>query len=177
MRNPFWMLFDRGKRVARVATYLGVVTLVLGTVAASKVYGSVEKGALEIGGGLAQLGDVMGPTYRVLLNGEALNVSSAMTDASVDEVLGRFEKECREHAGGLEEELDALGGTLDGKVPPAMKGPAGLGIMSTREGSRGMVACVARDVDLGYAGTAQALATFARSGDLADLGKLRYVVA
>ena len=40
-----------------------------------------------------------------------------------------------------------------------------------------MVACLARDADLGYAGTLQALTRFAKSGDLADLGKLRYVMA
>lgn len=177
MKSPLSLIADRLKRIARVSAYFAVVALVLGTIATRRVYGAVAKGALEIGSGLAQLGDVVGPSYRVMLNGEPMNVSSAMTDLPVEAVLARFESECREHAGGLDEELDGLPATLRGSLPAASKGPAGLGIVSTRDGDRGMVACLARDVDLGYAGTLKAFGAFARSGDLADLGKLRYVLA
>lgn len=173
----FEYALDRTKRVARVSAYFGVVTLILGTIATRRVYGSVEKSALEVGGGLAQLGDVAGPNYDVKLNGETIHVSSTMTDKSVDQVLDQFEKECREHAGGLQEELNALPATVQGQIPPDLKTSGGTGIMTTRDGNRGMVACLARDVDLGYTGTLQALTRFARSGDLADLGKLRYVMA
>jgi hypothetical protein len=173
----FEYAIDRTKRIARVSAYFGAVTLILGTIATRRVYGSVEKGALEIGSGLAQLGDVAGPNYDVKLNGETIHVSSTMTDTPLDDVLDRFEKECREHAGGLDDELNALPAAVQGQVPPDMKGPAGSGTMRTREGDRGMVACLARDADLGYAGTLQALTRFAKSGDLADLGKLRYVMA
>ena len=38
---------DRTKRIARVSAYCGVVTLVLGTIATRRVYGSVEKSALD----------------------------------------------------------------------------------------------------------------------------------
>lgn len=168
---------DRTKRIARVSAYCGVVTLILGTIATRRVYGSVEKSALEVGSGLAQLGDVAGPNYDVKLNGEVIHVSSTMTDTPMEQVLERFEKECREHAGGLEEELTQLPAAVQGQLPADMKGPAGAGVMSTREGDKGMVACLARDADLGYTGTLQALSRFAKSGDLADLGKLRYVLA
>lgn len=173
----FPRLGDRAKRVARVLTYFAVVTLILGTIAARRTYGSMARGALEIGGGLAQLGEVVGPSYRVMLNGETMNVSSTMTDVPVDEVLDRFEKECQEHAGGLEEELGALSATLQANLPPSAKGPSGVGVMTTREKERGMVACIARDADLGYEGTAKAFGSFVRSGDLADLGRLMYVRA
>ncbi len=175
--TPLRYLADRAKRIARVSAYFAVVTLVLGTIATRRVYGSIARGGLEIGSGLAQLGDVVGPSYRVLLNGESMNVSSAMTDEPLDAVLQRFEKECREHAGGLEDEMRSLPATLGGELPAEVRGPAGLGIVTSREGDRGMVACLARDVDLGYAGTMHAFGQFARSGDLADLGKLRYVLA
>lgn len=177
MRNLLFLIGDRVRRVMRVSVYLAVVTLLLGTIATRRVYGSVEKGALEIGSGLAQLGDVVGPNYRVSINGEVVNVSSAMTDEPLDTVLDRFEKECREHAGGLEEELGSLPQTLQSQLPPAVRGPAGIGIVRTRDTDSGMVACLARDVDLGYGGTMEAIGRFAKSGDLADLGKLRYVMA
>lgn len=170
-------LASRARRLGRMLAYFAVVTLVFGTIASHRVYASAENGALAMGGALAQLGDVAGPSYRVSMNGETLNVSSAMTDDSVDQVLDRFEKECREHAGGLDEQLAALPRALKAQLPPEATGAAGAGVIRTRQGDRGMVACVARDTDLGYEGTMAALARFAKTGDLAELGKLRYVLA
>jgi hypothetical protein len=177
MKLRFPWIGERARRFARVFAYFSFVTLILGTIAARRTYGSMARGALEIGGGLAQLGEVVGPSYRVMLNGEAMNVSSTMTDLSVDQVLDRFDTECREHSGGLEEELGALPSTVRADVPPSAKGPAGVGVMTTREKDRGMVACIARDADVGYEGTAKAFGAFVHSGDLADLGRLMYVRA
>jgi hypothetical protein len=177
MSRRMSFLASLARRMARVAAYFAVVTLALGTIASRRVYASAENGALAMGGALAELGDVAGPSYRVSMNGETLDVSSAMTDEPVDQVLDRFEKECREHAGGLDAQLAALPQALKAQLPAEAKGAAGAGVIRTRQGDRGMVACVARDAGLGYEGTISALARFAKTADLADLGKLRYVLA
>jgi hypothetical protein len=165
------------KRVARVAAYGLFVTVVLGLFAARSVYAALTDSALEMGGELMKLGDVVGPRSRVRVNGEAVNVASAMTDSTVTEVMDRFEAECREHAGGLAEELANLPDTVRANAPPALEGGAGIGVLRNEERGRGVVACLARDGHGGTADLARAFGDFMASGDLSKLGKLRYVVA
>src|SRR5207237_5468812 len=90
-------------KLMRITAYFAVVAFALFFLGARSVWGSAEKSLLDIGEGLAVMGDVLGPHYRVNLNGEPLNVASATTEMTVSQVLDRFEQECREHTGGLKE--------------------------------------------------------------------------
>jgi hypothetical protein len=169
--------FSVPTKLMRVTAYFSVVAFVLFFFGARSVWGSAEKSLLDMGAGLAVMGDVLGPTYRVRLNGEPMNVASATTDMTVGQVLDQFEKECREHTGGMEEEFKKLSDSLNGNLPPNLRGPAGMGILRKELDGQGMVACLARD-DKGGRGTIlAAVKEVLATGDLAPLGKLRYVNA
>jgi hypothetical protein len=165
------------KRVLRLTTYVAFVVVVLVVLGTRAVRASVETSALDVGAGLIALGDVAGPTYTVRLNGEAMRVASATTNQRSAEVLDRFERECREHSGGLADEFNALPSALKGQLPENMNGSLGLGVIRKEHEGRGVVACLARDGGGGLAALAQALREFSRSGDLAAFGHMRYVAA
>jgi hypothetical protein len=170
------------KKFARLGAYLAFVQAVLLGVAVRSVRGDAKKGALQLGSELATFGDVAGgPDYRVLLNGESLHFASATTDKSVDEVLDRFEGECREHSGGLEGDFARLASTLSSKLPPTFPADVlhrtAIGILRDGTPEKGFVSCFAHDGDGGYGALLAALRELSRTGDLASLGALRYVLA
>jgi hypothetical protein len=158
----------------RVGAYFGVVAAVGAVLVAGRARAAVGDAALEVGRELARL-DATGPVSRVRLNGELVNVSSAMLDESPKQVLDRFEAECRAHAGTLGEELAHLAETA-GK-PPSTAGGAAVGVVRKDAGDRGVVACLARDDDASIASTIRGARELLATGDLAKLGRLRYVVA
>jgi hypothetical protein len=172
--RKFW---SRLVKLTRVTAYFAFVAFVLFFFGARSVWGSAEKGVLEIGHGLVAMGDLLGPAYRVHLNGEPMNVASSTTDMTVTQVLDRFEAECHEHSGALEEDFKKLSEALKDKVPPQVKGPAGLGIIRKEESGRGVVACLARDDAGGMQVLLGQLREMLKTGDLARVGKLRYVTA
>lgn len=165
------------RKAIRLFAYLSLVFFVIGILAARSVYGSVKDSALEVGDELVRFGDLFAQKNKVRINGELMNVASAVTDAPLKDVLDRFETECRAHAGGLAEEFARLPEALKTKAPKELTGPEGLGVVRKEENGRGMVACLAQDGAGGSAGLLTRLSEFAKTGDLGKIGKLRYVVA
>jgi hypothetical protein len=165
------------KKLTRVATYFAFVAVVLVALLSRIVWAAVEKDVFEIGAGLVALGDVAGPSYRVRLNGEAMNVASATTEQRAAQVLDRFENECRVHTGGLARAFETLPQTLRAQLPENMSGSVGLGIVRKEHAGRGVVACLARDRAGGLAAFAEAIREFSRTGDLSSFGHLRFAFA
>jgi len=151
MRRAIQKAMTWSGRVLRVTSYFAVVCAILGVLAARSAIGAVKDAALEMGGELARLGDALGPASHVRLNGERVNVASAMSDAPIADVLDRAEAMCRERAN--------------------------IGVIrrESRDHDRGIVACLARDG--GSEAIARDVADFVATGDLSKVGKLRYVVA
>jgi hypothetical protein len=174
-----WMrrLFSLPIKLMRVTVYFGVVAFVFFLLGARSVWGSAEKSLLDMGESLTVMGDVLGPSYRVQLNGEPVNVASTTTDMTVSQVLDRFEQDCREHTGGLDEELQKLSASLKDNLPSNLEGSGGMGILRKEIAGHGMVACLARDGNAGSKGILAAAREVLQTGDLAPLGKLRYVNA
>jgi hypothetical protein len=177
MKRAFHRVADRAARVLRVSAYFAVVLAVCGVLAAGRARAAAGDAVLALGGELAGMGDRLGPANRVRLNGELVNVASAMVDEAPGVVLDRFEGECRAHAGGMAEELARIPEASRAALPTELRGSAGLGIVRKDDGDRGAIACLARDGDEGTAGTLRGLREMIASGDLSKLGKLRYVVA
>lgn len=163
-------------RVLRVSAYLACVLAAITFVEASRARAAIGEAALEAGDELAKMGDAIGPRNRVRLNGEELDVASAMVDDAPSAVIDRFEAECRAHAGALARELEELETAAKGaKVAAALEGAnAGVGIVRRDRGDRSAVACLARDEATGIV---SALNAMVKTGDLSKLGKLRYVSA
>jgi hypothetical protein len=170
-------LFSLPMKLMRLTAYFAFVSFVFLFFGARSVWGSAEQSLLDIGEGLTAMGDVLGPNYRVRLNGEPVNVASTTTDLAVGKVLDQFEQECSEHTGGLEEELTRLSESLKGDFPPNLKGAAGKGILRKELGGHGMIACFGRQGGGGAKGILAAAKEVLETGDLAPLGNLRYVTA
>ncbi|MFO0677799.1 MAG: hypothetical protein U0169_14780 [Polyangiaceae bacterium] len=166
-----------------MATYGAFVSTVLFVLAARAVYGHAKEAALELGDHLTRLDDLVGTVHHVRINGEKIRVSSALTELPVASVLDRFEDECRTRAGGLAEEFEHLPEPARERVvrdprTPTILGRPTFGVLREVDGDRrGLVACFVSDDAGGSRGAASRIGAFLTSGNLGELGNLRYVVA
>jgi hypothetical protein len=169
----------RIKKFARLALYVGAVSLGLGALAARSVYGDVKTSALAMGHELGQLGDV-GTKRPLRLNGEPIFIASSTEDMSVQEVLDKSEARCRLGSAGLTSELEDLSASLKDKLPAALLGARGAGILRDDRGDTGLVACLVREDGKPVEGLKEVtarLGEMVKTGDLSALGRLRYVFA
>ena len=165
--------------VTRLLVYCVVVLLVLGAFALRSAYGDMKESALVIGRQLSQFGDLTGSAHRLLLNGEAINVASAITDQTVQQVLDRFQAACEAGDIGLTDEFKQLPQALTKKAFEQAGQESGtrIGIMRREDDAEGMIACLVREHQMSSLPVTERLAAFAKSGDLGDLGGLRYAYA
>jgi hypothetical protein len=152
------------------------VSLGLGLVAARSVYGDVKSSALSIGHELGQMGDV-GTGRPLRLNGETIHVGSTTEDLPLATVLDRAEAGCASNAAGVAGEIASLPEALRRHVPA---GTRASGVLREDRGDRGIVACLVRDddhVSTGMKESVARLGAMVSTGDLGQVGKLRYVFA
>lgn len=177
--SPFrWMWAKRARlfAAARLLAYCFVVFSVLGVLALRSAYGDMKESALVIGRQLSQFGDLTGHTHRLMLNGEPINLASAMTDQSVKRVLDRFQAACKRGEVGLAKDFQHLPEALRKKAL-AKAGESEVGIMRKENDGEGMVACLVRGKDQANTPIAKRLKEFAKTGDLSSVGFLRYAYA
>lgn len=163
-------------KLARLGAYCAAVSVVLGLVAARSVYGDVKTSALSVGHELGKLGDV-GTGRPLRINGEPIFVASAMEDAPLSAVLDRAEAGCKANAVRAGGEIDALPEALKQKIPP---GTSASGVLREQREGRGVVACLVREdsqVSTGMKDTVARLSAMLSTGDLSQVGHLRYVFA
>jgi hypothetical protein len=160
--------------VARVLVYCVFASLVIAGISIRSAYGDFKDSAMIMGRQLATFGDVEGRISRVRLNGEPIYVTSAVTKASANDVLDRFETLCRQHAGGLDKMFEALPENLKNDFE-AVDGNAGMGVIRNEGGPEGMIACLAQAPLDGWDSLPTRVEQFVDTGDLSKLGDLRYV--
>lgn len=160
--------------VMRVLVYCTFASLVIAGVSIRSAYGSFKDSALIMGRQLASFGDLEGRINRVLLNGEPIYVTSAVTKAPMGDVLDRFETLCRQNAGGLDKMFEQLPQNLKDEFEE-VDGTAGVGIIRNQDGPEGMIACLAQEPLDGWASLPTRIEQFLGSGDLSKVGDLRYV--
>ena len=169
-------LTPRVRGTLRVLAYLSVVTLVALALSVRSAWGSVTEQALVTGRQLAKLSDLTKESERLLLNGQALQISSAVTDKSLDEVLERFDALCREDGVVARDFREVKGLLSDNTLTTAAK-KNNFGVLKERGKDDGVVACTVRDPKNGDRPFWDGLAKFAETWDLADVGHVRYVYA
>lgn len=171
-----------GKRravgAAKVLTYLGAVTASFGLVAAHKAHADVGGQALSLGRELATATEGLEGGYTAVLNGQRFQLGETTTDASVSQVLDAAESTCTASPGALDGLFAAVPekGTVKGVGDYHLEGSIRHGIVRNGTPKDGVVVCFEGDPAKPRS-TAAALAAFAASQDLGDLGKLRYVYA
>lgn len=159
---------------ARVGIYLIAVCIVVGIFATRSAMGGVAEQALIVGRQLAKLEDLTESSNRLSLNGEKINLASAVTVEPMEKVLDRFETLCREE-GVLVHEFDRLDKVLKEKLPER-KTAFDLGILREESDRDGMVACMVQDASSNQSAL-ESFSRFVDSQDLKDVGLLRYAYA
>jgi len=172
------LLEPRWRKVVRVMAYFAGVATVGGVLAAGSAYGSMKDGALEIGEELGKL-DHIGRQTPIELNGQPIHVGSQVLDMSVTEALDRAEKLC--DAGSMLSPPGPTGPSLDSDEMILETGGESIGKTRQEEDGRGVVLCFAPGdgeppID-GIGDKIDRYMKFFETGDLADLGSLRYFFA
>lgn len=169
---------SKARRIFRRAGQASLIALFVGVVAAGWVY---HRARAQVSETLMSLGEQMmhyadartqDAPRDLVLNGETIRFSSGTAERSASEVLDFFEERCAESDGGLPEQVRALHEAR----PDLIDAPPDRG-MALREdnGKRGYVACIDFGSAIGFAELGERIARFGRSGDVGDLGKMRYV--
>jgi hypothetical protein len=157
----------------RAATYIGVVCAVGAGLSARSAWGQVSEQALVTGRELSKLEDLSGPPEHLMLNGQKLNISSALSDLSMTQVLDRFQGVCNTD-GTLQRDFREIKGLLDDKALLEAAKHGHFGVIRQENKDDGVIACAVKNPRNGKQSTWQGIAKFAKSGDLADIGLLRY---
>ena len=111
-----------------------------------------------------------------------MSLASKLTALGVEQVLERFGQHCREHSAGLADEIAALpkAAAVLEQLPTELGDPSRWLSSQTlaKDGKVGQIACIARkNSGGGLTGLLESVLSFTESGDLAELGDARYVVA
>lgn len=164
-------------RVTRLAVYFMVVAALLGVVAGRIAYAHAKQTALDTGRELVRLTDTgkLTGVNRLRINGALVNVSSSVSNLSHQAVLDRFQKECEDHADGMADEFTSLHSEL--AAAPKNQGFPGIGVLRQDDDKAGMVVCFAIGRAASETEIYARIAEFAKTGDLASLGSVRYVTA
>lgn len=166
-------------RTIRLAVYTAIVFGMLALVAIRSVRADLREAGLGVGHQLAKLEDLTEGAYLVRVNGAEAHWASVRTSQPVDEVLGRYERYCRESPSSLGQAMQDIPQALEDRVPLSKSDPGRIGIVREGNEGRGMVACfVGRAIASGSLEPLRRdLDAFVTSGDLSALGHFRYVFA
>ncbi len=156
-----------------VALYVGMTFL-----AVKQAEAEVEEIMVGIGAEMMRYpGSTQGEARAMHFNGQTVHLMTGTTDHDVETVLDHFEAECMEQDDVAERlrELQA-GGQLDATIDVEEVD----GVLRRTFGSRGVVACL-DPVDGESNGDPESLGErvqqFLRTGDLSEIGALRYLYA
>lgn len=156
------------KKVGRLLGYFTFVGLLSGVYCYKNARAEVGEKMFEVGKNLSQLSDLVDTTHNFSMNGQHVYLSTGISDQSIDAVLDRYEKHCKD-GGGVFSELfkDAPPNT---DIPSNFK----MGIVREQKGDTGALLCMVRGAET-PATTLEALQKFADTQDFGSLGDARYV--
>lgn len=163
---------------ARVTAYVALLAVGLGAVSVRKARADVGSAALDLGRELGGTTHGLEGGYTAILNGQRFRLGESHTASPVGAVLDAAEAGCRAQPGALAGLFEAMPekGTLAGGKPYKLEGSFTHGIVRNGTEKDGVVVCFVGDPSARRPAT-EALAAFAASQDLGDLGELRYTYA
>lgn len=168
----------------RAAAFLAVANLTFSALMLPQARAAAEEAAKQSGLELLkQIGPTLvGAPEFALINGQRMSLASKLTPLGVEQVIERFGQHCREHSAGLASEIAALpkGAAALEQLPQELRDPSRWLSSATiaNDHQVGQIACIARkDSGGGLKGLVDRIVAFTESGDLAEIGDARYVVA
>jgi hypothetical protein len=160
--------------LVRATGYALVASAAVGTCSFRTAKADIAESSMALGRSLKPLADLFQENNALVLNGEAIQVSTANSSQNLDQVLDRFEQHCRENNGAATDLWKDLGGipldtngTDHGALPP-MPTP---GIVRDNRGVEGTVMCLVRQPGKSFL---TALTDFSKTRELSSFGNFRY---
>lgn len=164
---------------ARVLAYGTVVAAGFGALTVRSAVASVGEQSLELGRKLEGLQDIIHGSQEFRLNGESVYFATSKSDLSVSAVLDRFDQKCNSQHAFDPVTWNALDDQQADQAEQKMAagGVNRYGVLRKEDAKAqdGVVMCFTRD--RGPTEFLTALQNFTTSGDLHDLGDVRYVHA
>lgn len=163
-------------RALRLALFLVCCQVVFTLMLARHVNAQVKNLMLTVGSQLMQLGEpgAARPPRTLMLNGTELRLRvQTARNRKLGEVLDTFERRCRERSGRFHELLTERSVELTQPQRELLDG-----VIRADAGRAGMVACLdVGEARLGVGELLERVHRFLRSGDVSDIGYVRYVRA
>jgi hypothetical protein len=174
--------------VVRVALYVGLVNLGISYFLMHSAYADAERSVRRLGAELTKQmgGELVGEPQAVSVNGQLLFLAAKETSLSVKAVLDRFDANCEAHSGGLREQFEKIPGFAQRQLalPVSVRDPGRIGIIRSDAGSasdtegEAHLVCIAQpDAAGGVAGVVKRVQGFLASGDVSQIGDMRYIAA
>ncbi|HEX4514819.1 MAG TPA: hypothetical protein VH054_14825 [Polyangiaceae bacterium] len=158
----------------RVMAYGLVVTAGLGALTVRNAVASAEDEGLRVGRQLEEMSDLLQSGTEFRLNNQRVFLASANTDETVSRVLDRFEANCVEHHA-----FDAMAwqALVNEKSKTPNNTGTKFGVIRKEDSNKGdgMVMCFTSEK--GPRDFFKAIEEFDKTGNLSDLGDVRYVHA
>jgi hypothetical protein len=156
----------------RVSAYLVLLGALIAALWLRSVSANANERALQFGRGLTAWGDTLGDSTSMQINGQEFVVTSVRSAASLDEIFARFAASCSQAQTDVVQKLGQ-------PAPKSTTGSAGaddLNVFSFRSRAQdGAMFCFAGAN--GVAALADGARRAAASGDLSELGPMRYLFA
>ena len=165
--------------IVRVLAFALLVNAAFSVLCVRRVWGDIGRSAEQAGERLSELSQVLGERQALTLNGSVLYVGARHVELDVDAVLDRFEQHCQAHSGGFDVEMRSLSQAARASLGLEPRSGRGLGTARFQDSSgAGVIACVVAPAgSTGFTGLWQRIQAFAQSGDLSQIGHLRYAFA
>lgn len=167
---------DALPRVLRVAAVLVLAAGIAGYAIVRRARADVQEVMLGVGAQMMRFNDATHhdaprPLY---LNGQQLMLATASTDKSVEEVLDHYEARCKGRDGDFNADIDRALRAQHERIPEELAGAIDTTLRDQR-GETGFVACLDTGRDhMSMNEMLERIRGFARSGDVAEVGNLRY---
>jgi len=162
----------------RVAAYVLVVSCLLLAFLSARADAQLREQSRSLSQELLPLADLLKDATSLRLNGEVVNFSMTVVEGtSVAQVLDRVQAQCQKQPGPLAQQSLALIERLPAELPGSRAAGellARLAVTRQESDGQGAVLCFAGD---GSALEPSFAEDFARTQDLGELGRLRYVMA
>lgn len=178
-RSLLWQV----KAWGRVWLYLAAFSLVSVPWVVASAKGQAGQRGLELGRSLDKMSATVDGANAVQINGQTMFVAVTETDRSVEETLNFFERGCQAMNVGFDRLGEKLSEAKRDELADKLGVPSlsSLGVISERTGEgeqlEGVVICLAANETRRGIPLTDRLQSFLDTGDLAEVGELRYIYA
>ena len=160
------------RRWLRVVLYGALLSTIAFGFVVHRAAAELGERSVRLGKGLENFAGLAGRTTRLTFNGAEFSVSTQVLDQSVDQALGRFIERCNQ-------DVDALSSDLAREMPARSRMTEGFFqrlLVMRNAVAEGAVtaACLGGLGEGGLLGLSERAKRFAESGDVSELGQLRY---